>query len=636
MRKKTIQIVGLILYLALIAFLAIRQNFNLAFVGDHWGINYLIWGIFDIRKEASFFNPMTYFCTYCPHYFFMYPIIKLFGYEPFYIALASFISRIAVASLLFFMINKITKNKLLAFLSSSFFAVTLVGIEATDWSYNFIHILGIGAVALFFIWYWKTKDSPTIKKNYIFSSLFFLSALVISPPRMHGMLPLMTLIEIGWLIIEGKKFKLKYAFLRLLLLVIISYIVLNGVSDLYLYLRDHFGILIGPFFIGNGYGGADWNKSRAIDGFKIMSDFISKGQTDFLLDPIATVGNYILPNSLWGLIPFSKISFLGKQSFTFSTYLLPISLFFSGIGCIVLQVTGLRKKSKILLYILCSFLWMMLIYWLQKTNINTFSYPRIAFALVGGISFIFTIFLFFILRKTQPKIAMMILLGLGWMFTPIIFPWLIGPYGIINAEGRYSVQQGAGVSIWMAVLFFILVDKLKKTKKTFFLGITYTAIFAFIFLNIYFSNVYLNNIATYRSKALDSYYWNIMTTAVPVLDNKGLDIFFLLTDQQSALIAENLRFGFFGRSSIYYNITDRHHDPFMVVNDYPAILSSVSDGKYLIKQGREAIPTSIDRIHAFILEDKQMTDVTNEVRARLKEDLTALKQGTLQLQPQVQ
>lgn len=615
----------LLLLLFIATFLAVRLSFNLAQGGDDWGIHYLIWVIFDVRHEAVYWNPFTYFCTYCPHYFFLSIISRIFGYEHIYYFLASFLARLVAASAIFFLIRKLTNRILPAILAGIFFAVTYLGIETTDWAFNYNYYLGIAVVCLLLNWYWKTKETGRLKHLLIAGLLVSMSA-IIAPARMHGLIPLLLIVELGWWVIDGKKYNLKKGVLRLLVISVFYYIVLYGVSDLYIFIRDTFHFEIGPFFIGNGYGAKEWNSGRILEGINYIRLKISQGQPDLIIDPIATLGNYIIPDRLWENIPFAKISFFGTPPFTFLTYFCPISLVYGFFSYFILKLIGIKQRTAPL-YILCLILWLIFILILQQISINSFSYPRIAYSLVGGFSIIFSIWAFFLLKATKPILAHLLLTGLGWMFTFILFPWIIGPYGIILTWGRYSIQQGAGLAIWMAVIFTLAIDILRNKRKFSTLGIIYLIITFFIFMHILFANNYLAYVNTYRSKEIDAKFWNTITQNVPSVDNNGLNIFFLLTDQASAEIAEAIRFGFYGRASIYYKTTIWEYSPFMIVNSYNDVLSSVYDGQYIAKQGRKPIPTSIDRIYAFYLQNKEMYNITNEVRKKLKEDLESLKKG---------
>lgn len=611
-----------ILSIFLLAYLAIRQSFTLALGGDDWGIHYLIWTIFNIYKEAGYINPLTYFCTYCPHYFFLSIISRIFGYEAIYYFIASYLARVITAFSLFFLIKRLTKRILPSILASMFFAVTYLGIEATDWAFNYNHILGVAVTAVFFIWYFKTKNvfNP---KNLFISALLFAAATIISPPRMHGLLLLLVVTEVGWWLTEGKKFSFKQTGLRLLIMSIVNYTVLYGISDLYIFIRDRFHFEIGPVFIGNGYAAHGWNEGRIMEGINLMTIWFSQGRTDFIIDPIATLGNYIMPDVLWTKVPFPPVSL----------WVNPITLIYGTFTYLVLKLTGLKNKLAPV-YFLNLLIWLMFIFLLQKININTFSSARIAFSVVGGFTVIFTLWLVFLLKKTKPLYAHILLLGIGWMTTFILFPWIIAPYGIINTWGRYSVQQGAGLAIWMAIVFTILIDSVKQQRRFSALGAIYVIIVLFILMHLNFSNNYLAHVNTYRSKVLDAKYWNKITSEIPALDINGLNIFLLITDRPSAEIAEALRFGFNARSALYYKITEREYAPFMVVNEYENILSSVYDGKYITKHGRKPIPTTVNRIYALMFQNKEMINITNQVREKLEIDLAALKQSN-RLPPQI-
>lgn len=607
-----------------LSFLTIRHSFNLALGGDDWGLHWLIWGIFGVWHEASYFNPLSYFCTYCPHYFFLSIISKFFGYEPFYYFLASLLARIFVSFSLFLLIKTLTKRTLPAVLAAVFFAVNYVGIEATDWAFNYNHILGVGLVAIFLIWYYKAKETLN-RRNLLIAAALFVLAAAVSPPRMHGLLPLLVIAEIGWFLIEGKKFNLKWAGLRLLVMAAVNYAILYGISDIYLLIRDNLHFEIGPYFVGNGYAAHGWNEGRVRDGIAFLQNLYAKGTSDFIVDPIATLGNFIMPDRLWQAIPFSQFSLFGRPPFTFFSYILPITLISGAVSFFILSCAELRKKL-VPLFSFNIFLWMLFVYYLLKINPVTFSYPRVAFALVGGFAIILTVWLFFLLRKSKPILAHILLLGFGWLNTFTLFPWLINPYGIIFSWGRYAIQQGGGLSVWAGVVFVICIDALNKKRKYTSLGLVYITLLLFVFMHFKFSNDYLSHVANYRSKDLDKIYWGKITSDAPSLDKNGLNIFLMITDQSSAEIAEAIRFGFGARSAIYYGIVSKDYTPFMVVNEYENTLSSVYDGKYLTKHGRKPIPTTVDRIYAFALQNKEMINITNQVRDKLNSDLAVLKQ----------
>ncbi len=612
MSKSRIRLALSILLIVFLSYLAVRQSFTLALSGDDWLMHYTIWSIFDVRKETSLLNPLVYFGTYSPHYFFLSIISRIWGYEPIYYYAVSFLTRTGVAIIIFFLVKRLTKRFLSAILAGSIFAVSYLGIETTDWVFNYNHYLGIGIVAIFLIRYFQAKETKRFRDNLIAGSLFAL-ALIVSPPRMHGLFPLIIITELGWIFIEGRKYNYRKFIERIVIILGFYFLIIRGIGIIVSFLRNY-SINLGINIAVGDYG-TEMYAQTINQGLNTVKASILRGQTDFIVDPIASLGNYIMPDMLWAKVPFT-------------TSLIAISLIYSVLTYTVLYLAGLKNKIAPL-YIFNLIIWLIVIYFLQIINASTFLYPRVAFALVGGFTIIFTLWLFFLLRKTKPLLAHTALLGFGWMFAFILFPWFLSPTsGIMFAWGRYSVQQAAGLSVWISIIFLVTIDSLRIKGKYFLLGTAYLVVLLFTLMHLAFTNNYLSHVNSYRSNRLDNKYWNIITSEIPSIDKNRQSIFLLLTDLESAEIAEAIRFGFFGRSIMHYNITNQNYNPFMVVNEYDGIFSAVYDGKFLSKHGQvNPKPIMPDQIYAFYLQNKEMYNVTDQVRRKLKDDLEALKRG---------
>lgn len=612
--------ISFFLFIFFISYLAVRQSFTLALSGDDWLIHYTIWSIFEVRKEGNLLNPLVYFCTYCPHYLFLSIIKYFFRFEPFYYYFFSYLIRTGVSLILFFVLKKLTKRILPAVLASTFFTVSYIGIETTDWVFNLNHYLGVGVVSIFLFKYFRAKETQKLKDIFQ-AGLLLATALTISPPRMHGLFPLILIAEIGWLFIERRRFNFKKATERLAVCLGFYFLIIKGIGEVVSILRDH-SINLGADWVIGGYG-TELYSQQINQGLKLIKSNLLQGHTDFLIDPIASLGNYIVPGI-----------FLSKIPFSFTASIFPLFLIFALLTYSILHLLGLSKKNGVF-YVINLLSWTIFIYFLKLTNPNTFTFPRTTFALVGGITVIFTLWLFFLLKRSKPELAHLILVSCGWMFTFILFPWLLSPASeIMLAWGRYSVQQSAGFAFWVAILFTLIIDYSKTKRKFFSLGISYLMIMLLALLQLVFTNIYFSHVNSYRNIELDKKYWNIITTSVPNIDKNAQNIFLLLTDRESSEIAEAIRFGFFGRSIMHYNITNQNFNPIMVVNEYAGVLSSVYDGKYLIKHGRiNSKPIEMDHVYAFYLQNKHMYEITKDIREKLKSDLLALQTGNLQLPP---
>jgi hypothetical protein len=592
--------------LLVLGFITLKSSLTVALAGDDWLILYTIWSQFDVFHSHSFLSPSSYLCTYCPPNAYMSVIKYFFGYDPFYYYLASLLFKVFAGFSIYFAVKKFTQNYLIATLASIFFVVSYIGIQSTDWVFNLYHYAGIIFGSFFLIWYWKAKETSSIK-NILIATILFASSLIASPPRMHGLFPLVIIAEIGWFIIEGKKYNFKNAALRIFLLLVTYKIV----------------------FSGAGYGSTEYNLGQVKAGLKLAQDMLSKGQNAFLFNPITTVGNYVIPNTLLTLIPFEKLAFANREAFSFTTYLLPIGLFFTILGTGFLWLQKLHIKA-LAAFILASLSWISIIRAIWKINMITYSRENIAFMEIGGLSIIFTLFLFWQLKRLQPKLAHTLVVAMAWMITFTLFPWIIAPYTIMSSEMRYSIQQSIGLSMWMAILFYLLITNLTLLRikaKTFLMGGVIAGIILFTTMHIIFAKDYIKILNIHRSASLDQQIWNTIFTEVPTLDKDAPSVFYLVYDDY--LTAEwDLRFGFSSRAAMHYNITNQNNNPFMTL-DYPAILSIATDGKALKAEGRPQIPIPLSHIYAFKLKNGHLTNITDEMRQKISSDEKALTEKSL-------
>jgi hypothetical protein len=572
----------------LLGLITLGDSFQLAMAGDDWLLHYTIWSIFTVQKGLSYFNPTSYLCTYCPHYFFLSIIEHFWGYNNFAYYFTSFIFRIGVALSLYLLLKTITRKTLPSFLASIFFTVTYLGIQTTDWVFNFNHYGGIIFVSFFLIFYWKTHE----KKNILFvlySTLTFAGALIISPPRMHGLLPLALAAELGWLLIEGKKYNFKWAGIRLLSLLLAYKVV----------------------FSGSGYGTADYNLEQVRKGIEMGLEMLAKGNWAFLLNIITTLGNYIIPDTIWLMIPLGNMPTL-----------LPLTILYLllSIGIFYLVKTS---RNRIYIYLAIQTIWFVFISFMRSSNIKFYSIQQTGAALIGGFTIIFTLFLFFQIKKTRPVISQILFISLFWMITFSLFPWIIAPYSIFETGLRYSVQQGAGLAVWMALIFFIAMEGIKEKNLKSGFGILVFLIVAFTSTHILLTRNYLSTVYANRNVYLDQKLWNKIFHDYPNLPQDGPTAFFLAAD--NPLTAEwDLRFGFSSRTALHYQITRQNSNPFMLY-EYDRLLSMISDknGKAIKAQGYEPIPLPLDHVFGYILKEGELYNVTDELRQKLSSDLKA-------------
>lgn len=576
-----------VLVIIFLSFITFKDSFEVALSGDDWLLHYTIWMIFDVQKTASFLDPSTYLCTYCPHYSFLSIIKSFWGYSAFPHYLVSLLFRIGISMSLFFLVKLLSKQTIPALLAGIFFSVSYIGIQTTDWVFNFTHYGGIIMVCIFFILYIKARNSANFF-ILIYAILAFIGAVIISPPRMHGLYPLILVTEFSWLAIEGKRYHFKKAFLRLILIFLAYKIILSH----------------------PGYGTTEYNLSLVIKGLMMAKEMLSQGNTAFLLNPISSIGNYVIPDLLWQRLPISNM-----------LTLLPLAFIFALLSTGALFLVNVKSKA-LKIYLACLLIWFLIMFFFRRTNLNFYSIHQTGYGLIGGYIVIFSCWLFNQLRHSKPPLAFMLILGQGWMFTFSLFPWLIAPYQIFDSSMRYSIQQAAGLAIWMAIVFTVILIGSKERKLYQTQGIIYFLIVGFVVMHILLSQQYLSFLKTNRGSDIDKKLWSTIFSDVPSLPQDRPSVFFLSYDDY--YLAEwDLRFPFSSHGALHYQITNQKANPFMIY-EYDKLLSVVTDGKALGPQGYEPDPLPLNYVYGYILRNRELTNITTELREKLKNDIQAL------------
>lgn len=601
-RKKTlITTLVLLVLVPALSYFTFKDSLKLGIEGNSWLLLYTIRMIFDVQKSLTFTDPGTYLCTYCPPYTIL-SIIKFFwGYQPYYYFLISLLTRIGISISLYISVKHISKSTLAGVLASIFFAANYIGVQTTEWVFNHNHYLGIVFVALFMLWYVKTMEKQTVK-NLVIASFFFLGGLIITPPRMHGVFPMLLIAEFAWLLIDRKKYSFKKAAIRLGFILILY--------------RMLFGLAQG------GYGTSLF-PSMIYKSLEIMLSSWKNGQTTFVLNPVISLGNYVFPDLLWKRITLNSTEIFGLP-FTFTNLTLAVMLIISPLTAKVLRLAELSYKN-IVIYLASLGVWVFLLRLFRKANPTTFSNEHATYALVGGITIIFTVWLFFALKNKKPRFAHTLIVGLAWMFTFGLFPWLLSPTTYLVSWARYSIQQAVGLSVWAATLFAIIISFSHKKKTTikYFPNLTLLAsavlILTFIIMHVSFTRSHMTILAKHRNAELDERLWSTIYAEVPKLDPSGPSVFYLTYDNYNT--AEwVLRFGFNSRAAILYEIDNQKAIPHMTY-DYDDLLSLVSDGEALAKYKMYPKIIPVKRVYAFDLKNGNLTNTTQSIRNKLKHDL---------------
>lgn len=323
---------------------AFYPSFNLAVFGDFW---VTVWRYERMVGEFSIglWNHFTYFFTlYGPQDIISGLLFNIFHYNssPYYIF--SYLLRLLASASFYPLTFYLTKNKFASFFAVLFFSITSIGLQTTDWVFNMPSYLTIGFFNLFLYFFLISRSDYKAKYVFFFTFFLFIS-LVISPIRSMSIIPFILTIEVIWLISHRSFADFKKMTIRLLIVLFIYMLLLTQTTLFTTPSWDTQTVTPATNYLVNG----------TLDSFKSGYDLIQKGDGNFILNPIITIGGMFIP----------KISVDNK----------PLSLILGSFVLIIwLSLIILNRKSRINDALLISFIWTMvsfLIPWIRKEYITT-------------------------------------------------------------------------------------------------------------------------------------------------------------------------------------------------------------------------------------------------------------------------
>lgn len=587
MKSHKFVLVWLMLGIPIISYLLLKKTFNLALYGDDWLQLYNLWLSFDVHKTLSFFDIKSYLSSYWPQYFFLGIIRHFFEYAaPAYFT-ASLMLRILATISLFFLVIELSKSRLAAFLATLIFTFSIAGLQTTDWVFNMNTYAGIIFLNLAIIAYLKIRQLNTFFSwNYITFIIFFTLALGIVPVRMHGAIPFILISELFLYIFIDKKNILrfdKFLITRLIL----------SVSILLMLIK------MGSFVLGGEF-------SQLGNNFLYLEDMIQKGKYDILFYFLGIIGNFSIPDTF--------------NTAIFSGHISKMTAFFTLFGLLITLATRGNKLTYgliILFNLLCTITGKLLILWNPDLSFANL------FSISVGFQSLFLLFLtFFNTKKTYPKLAASMIIGMFWIISFSLLYWLRTRFLILESTSRYMTMGAVGFSISFASLLSLMFQGLKETNriKSAFFIIPVILLIGWLNINFNATQSYLSNLETNRNLALADKTWATLKKFVPELDKNTLSLFYFTFDN-SVATDMTLIFGFSPHAGLSYKISSWEKTPLPTIN-YPELLKMVSTGEPLKNiHAREAKPVSISRVFAFDFRNGELTSITEKVRRQLAKDL---------------
>lgn len=583
-----------ILIVLIVSLFALLPSFQLALFGDDW---LEIWRFFNALgpNSSGQWNYLTYYLTkYGSFDIAMGLLTKVFGYEPVYFHIASYILRI-IATLSFYPLSLFfTKNRLASFFSVLFFSVTTIGLDTTNWVFNMPIYATIAFFNLFLFFYLKSRESGRLKLLVI-SQLFFFLAIVTGSIRLTGILPFIILSEIFWLI-QAKKANLFKSSVFRIGIVLLTFLFIIQI-----------GVKIGS---SSGYAGSltgdasEW-RSMWDEGVKMREDFLHQGKIDFILYPLIYLGTFIVPTSSTLIITNSWEA----VGVAITSYLIfSIVAFF-----IIVNIRKINFNSWLRVLYSSGAGWTFLCFIIYKNIEKNLSGNDFLNLIIGGYVLIITIVLI-VKYITDQTISNAIFISLSWTILSFILIWLRSPQVLMPVTHRYFITSAVGIGILLSVI--ISLGHGIKQQRLLFLMFSVILALHMITTRNYLSELVTNN----HGSSIVNKIWSQMPY-ISEIGRTPQPLVFYFTGENKSILHGAVGFGFPYHMALLYNIHDYLKMP-VGMDEWSQVVSAVSDGKSFIPHGQPVKSIPITNVYAFRLDGKDnLIDTTTQVREKLVKSL---------------
>lgn len=591
MNKKFILIS--LLVISILQLIALWPSFRLSLYGDDWLTFWHLWSNSD-PVIGLHYSPIRFFLTpYGPLDMNMGFLRMFFGYNslPYYVA--SFLWRLSASFALFFLSLKLLNNKLGALFAGVFFAVSMIGLQTTDWVFDMISYMGLFLYIICNYFFFLSRQNRNYKLLIIYSIFLFL-AMITVPIRMHGAFFLIIFAEFLWLITNLSIEQVKYTLFRIATFISTIIVIQN---------------------IGSSFGNTGESITRMITGLTFIINSLKQGQPDILLHPIMSFGNMIIPELIWPQLNTGVDLFVIFSVIIFAIFVLLLLL---------LTPKENKTKGKLFKIIIVGLVYNFTVWLMFKYHTQGFSPPYLlGSALVGGYTTILLLNLVF--NKTfGRKYIVYSSMIIFWPYAFILFPWIAqDTNSVYPTDHRYMIMSSAGIALIWALLTLLKINK----KILVVLFILYT----FFHLSTTYS--YFDRIAHKRNREISTKIWTAIEKDLPHFDEKKTYVVLFLTGDPMM----NYYHGYFGfNPRIAVRDKIRGFRAPVPVADMQSLVSAVTDGKIFTYNLRDEKPIPPDQIIAFLIAGDSLENVrVQNITGQLRENLRTISENYLKSHPGV-
>lgn len=585
MVRKHIIPIFLVLFLGIIAF---WPSFGLSLFGDDWLVLYIYkYQVVHNSLSPTSIDFRSLLSPYGPTYFLMGIINNYFGLNPVpYFTISLFFRSLATIGI-YMLIFKITKNRLSAIASSSFWAISAIGIESTNWVFNMNSYLGIAiflAVVILIIKYHETSKMAFLWLG----GLMFVFSVIAVPVRMHGAFIVLFLIETYYLLTNWQKGR-----------AIKKFIIVNSVLVMSFFVLSSWGVF------GSGSSNFDIYVGK---GLKENASAIENGHYEQFLYPLTTIGNMLFTDQYMNKVQIPRIIYRGTNLSWMGAFLIPLFVIISGIlvSASLLLVDKRKVRAYALTILFSLFVLILIINTFIRAITNTMLPGTVFLTLAGGAFLFFTTLLIIFTSQTFVKNGLII--GLFWLFGFAAVPIIFTPLTYIPSGMRYLIIAGIAIPIIIGMLFSINKSVYKNILLILFVLPLY-------FIQYSSTQSYLNNLLLSRSEDISQEVWKNIFAAIPSIDyQKDYLFYFEPNTENGSVVLDVINFGFIPRM-IFYEKSPNKPGSLLIIDKREEFVSAIKDGEKL-KAYNWGLAKKIDKENAFAFrleKDYSLTDIKSEI-----------------------
>lgn len=573
------------LIIVLISLLTFLPSFHIGLYGDDWlAIFRYVVHIMPPSKEG--WNYFTYYLTpYGSQDIIMGLLYQNFGTNAFYYEVTAYTFRLLAAFSLYPVALHLTKSKLATFFAVLFFSITTIGLDSTGWLLTMPTYLTIAFINIFLYFYLIHRQTKKVK-FLILSGVFFYLAYITTSARVLGAPLFMLSLEAFWLFKDRTKRDLRHSLLRIIFIFIVLLVVkISGPS------------------LGNS---SDWFQ-RLSSGLTTIQDMFNQGRSDFILNPIVTIGGMFIPN-----FSFPNIQINTKNEMLMSV-VLPSLTFFLFLLSVLKANTSRLQRGDLYKGLIAATIWIFIVFIIRKMNLTTFSGSNlILMAVAGGLAIIVWLLLL-VKYQAQKNVPTSLFISFSQAFFFFFLAWLWSPSSYIDSTHRYLTVSAVGISI----LFATIISLGKKFKNQLYLA---AFLSLFLILHIISTRVYINKLSDSHSQQKVDKIWSSIPY-IPEVGKEPLVFYFEGDNSNRSILGDSVLFGFTFHIALLYNLTESDKIP-ASMTEWKEVVSAVTDGQSFKPYGYPLEPIPISKVYGFRLHGKDnLINITDLARQKLVEEV---------------